>query len=143
MSSDSASHLTTTATLLLRCAIETDDDTTAESCMSSVKVLNERLCLAKKEYNWELGDSCVARCETLIPRVIDANGCRRRNVTNQTAATVETFVDVQTRLHDGQPDAGMNISSPERALWEPANYDAEFPQLWDTLQFDVGDFWSS
>lgn len=69
MKIDGAYYLTSTTTLLLRFAVETTDDTVAESCVSSVKALTQRLRHAKENDDWDLADDCLTQCEGIIARL--------------------------------------------------------------------------
>jgi hypothetical protein len=66
---DTASHFTVSATLLLRCALEADEPLVTASCMDDLDVLQKSLKFARDHYGWELGEACIARCEALIPRI--------------------------------------------------------------------------
>lgn len=66
--SDSAYHLTSTATLLVRCAFETNDTSIARSCLSSVNVLQDVLRRAKQENDWELADMCLDHCQRILSK---------------------------------------------------------------------------
>lgn len=65
---DSAYHLTSTATLLLRCAFETPDTDIAKSCMSKLDMLREALSRAKRDYDWDLADMCLDHCERILSK---------------------------------------------------------------------------
>ncbi|EEH18715.2 hypothetical protein PABG_01034 [Paracoccidioides brasiliensis Pb03] len=64
----SAYHLTSTATLLVRCALETSDPEIARSCLSSVDVLRDALYRARVEYDWDLADMCLDHCERILAK---------------------------------------------------------------------------
>lgn len=68
--SDTAYHFLSTATLLLRCALETESDVMASSCITSARGLIERLRRAKQEDEWDLGDICLLQCEGILSRMI-------------------------------------------------------------------------
>ncbi|PGH00737.1 hypothetical protein GX51_05618 [Blastomyces parvus] len=64
----SAYHLTSTATLLVRCALETSDSDIARSCLSKVDVLRDALYRARVEYDWDLADMCLDHCERILTK---------------------------------------------------------------------------
>ncbi|RDW68323.1 hypothetical protein BP5796_08980 [Coleophoma crateriformis] len=64
-----AYYLTSTTTLLLRFAVETTEDAVAESCVSSVKMLTQRLRHAREHDDWDLADDCLSQCEGIIARM--------------------------------------------------------------------------
>ncbi|PGH02158.1 hypothetical protein AJ79_07704 [Helicocarpus griseus UAMH5409] len=87
----SAYHLTSTATLLVRCALETSDPTIARSCLSKVDVLRDALYKARVEYDWDLADMCIDHCERILakqPGVFpdDAPGGQQTNQTPDISA---------------------------------------------------------
>ncbi|KAK2761072.1 hypothetical protein FQN53_007769 [Emmonsiellopsis sp. PD_33] len=65
---DGAYHLTSTATLLVRCALETSDTVIARSCLSKVDILRDALCRARLEYDWDLADMCLDHCERILTK---------------------------------------------------------------------------
>jgi hypothetical protein len=68
--SDTSSHLTVAATLLLRCTLQEDDPAVVEKCITDVRRLQELLEKAKAEYGWDLGDTCVAHCKSYTERIL-------------------------------------------------------------------------
>ncbi|KAL3428244.1 C6 transcription factor [Phlyctema vagabunda] len=64
-----AYYLTSTTTLLLRFAVETTDDSVAESCVSSVKTLTQRLRQAKDDDDWDLADDSLSQCDGILARI--------------------------------------------------------------------------
>ncbi|EGC45957.1 C6 transcription factor [Histoplasma capsulatum var. duboisii H88] len=82
----SAYHLTSTATLLVRCALETSDSAIARSCLSKVDVLRDALYRARVEYDWDLADMCLDHCERILTkqRGITSDDAPGVDQTNQT-----------------------------------------------------------
>ncbi|KAJ9396058.1 transcriptional regulator family: Fungal Specific TF [Paecilomyces variotii] len=77
----SAYHFASAVTLILRCALETEDDNTARECVTSAKDLLDFLRAAKHNWNWDLGDICINQSETIVEKLTD-NGylaSRRRD----------------------------------------------------------------
>ncbi|KAI5295084.1 hypothetical protein KEM52_002388 [Ascosphaera acerosa] len=71
----SAYHLTSAATLLVRCALETTDPKIARQCMTKVDLLRDTLRAARAEHDWDLADMCLDHCEKLFSKSsLGANG---------------------------------------------------------------------
>ena len=68
LSADSAFHLTSTATLLVRCALETTDQETARSCLTNVEALISVLRRVREEEDWDLADMCLDYCDRILSR---------------------------------------------------------------------------
>lgn len=66
---DSAFHLTSTATLLVRCAFETNDSEVARSCLSNVETLRTVLRRVREEEDWDVADMCLDHCERIMHRL--------------------------------------------------------------------------
>ncbi|PLB34324.1 putative C6 transcription factor [Aspergillus candidus] len=64
----SAFHLTSTATLLVRCALETTDTEIARSCLSNVDIFRTILRRVRDEEDWDVADMCLDHCERLLNR---------------------------------------------------------------------------
>jgi hypothetical protein len=72
---DSAFHLTSTATLLVRCALETTDSEVARSCLSNVETFRSILRRVREEEDWDVADMCLDHCERILNRLAaNANG---------------------------------------------------------------------
>ncbi|KAJ9194610.1 transcriptional regulator family: Fungal Specific TF [Paecilomyces variotii] len=67
----SAYHFASAVTLILRCALETEDDNTARECVTSAKDLLDFLRTAKHNWNWDLGDICINQSETIVEKLTD------------------------------------------------------------------------
>lgn len=66
---DSAFHLTSTATLLVRSALETDDSEVARSCLANVETLRTVLRRVQEEEDWDVADMCLDHCERIMHRL--------------------------------------------------------------------------
>lgn len=66
---DSAFHLTSTATLLIRCAFETTDSEVARSCLANVETLRSILRRVREEEDWDVADMCLDHCERIMRRL--------------------------------------------------------------------------
>ncbi|KAH2393453.1 hypothetical protein KXW92_007778 [Aspergillus fumigatus] len=69
----SAFHLTSTATLLVRCALETTDSEVARSCLANVETFRSILRRVREEEDWDVADMCLDHCERILNRLA-ANG---------------------------------------------------------------------
>ncbi|KAJ6171848.1 hypothetical protein N7470_000915 [Penicillium chermesinum] len=65
----SAFHLTSTATLLVRCALETSDTEIARSCLANVETLRNVLRRVQQEEDWDVADMCLDHCERIMHRL--------------------------------------------------------------------------
>ncbi|KAJ5130966.1 uncharacterized protein N7515_007005 [Penicillium bovifimosum] len=65
----SAFHLTSTATLLVRCAFETTDSDVARSCLANVETLRTVLRRVREEEDWDVADMCLDHCERIMHRL--------------------------------------------------------------------------
>lgn len=68
----SAFHLTSTATLLVRCALETTDTDIARSCLANVETLRTILRRVREDEDWDLADMCLDHCERILNRLPQA-----------------------------------------------------------------------
>ncbi|EFQ99729.1 hypothetical protein MGYG_02743 [Nannizzia gypsea CBS 118893] len=64
----SSYHLTSTATLLVRSALETSDPEIARSCLNNVSILRGVLEKARSENDWDVGDMCLDHCEKILSK---------------------------------------------------------------------------
>ncbi|KKK14366.1 hypothetical protein ARAM_006057 [Aspergillus rambellii] len=98
----SAFHLTSTATLLVRCAFETSDNEVARSCLANVENFRSILRRVREEYDWDVADMCLDHCERLLNRLTGS-------ATNLDTPTLDGVI--------GQPDTRLvnpaAISLPE------------------------------
>ncbi len=78
---DTAYHFTSAATLILRCALEADNDDTARDCVSQASLLIASLRQAKDKFKWDLADICLTNCEAVVAKMSDGDylDFRRRN----------------------------------------------------------------
>ncbi|OJJ86942.1 putative C6 transcription factor [Aspergillus glaucus CBS 516.65] len=68
----SAFHLTSTATLLVRCALETTDAEVARSCLANVETFRTILRRVREEEDWDVADMCLDHCERILNRLPEA-----------------------------------------------------------------------
>ncbi|KAF3918496.1 hypothetical protein ABW21_db0205396 [Orbilia brochopaga] len=93
------SHLLVVATMiLLRCAVETENQAIKIACAATLISFKDALELHRDNYAWELGDLCLERCADLICRV-------------QTSSVPPTPVPVPTATTVGAvDDMSLNTS---------------------------------
>ncbi|KAH8589944.1 C6 transcription factor [Bisporella sp. PMI_857] len=129
----SAYHFTSTATLLLRCALETENDSVADSCVSSVRALIHRLTQAKAEHAWDLGDICIAQCESILNRM----------TTNQNGqTTIASPSTSPSQVNSGLVSVLQNSDFTVEPMDEMGayNYFQNQGDLWDMFRFEEADF---
>lgn len=128
---DSAYHLNSTATLLLRCALETTDDRIAEECIFDAKTLVTRLRRAKEEDDWDLADFCLSQCEDVLYRMAtnnDQGGVSIDQPAQSSSQTVPVNGLSYTILNPGAPESYQHGT------------DLVFHDLWDMFRFEESDF---
>ncbi|PYI01984.1 putative C6 transcription factor [Aspergillus sclerotiicarbonarius CBS 121057] len=104
----SAFHLTTTATLLVRCALETTDPEVARSCLTNVETFRSILRRVREEEDWDVADMCLDHCERLLNRLNSTTGTTNNNNSSEHPPTFTNL--------GHQPDSLVNpaaISLPE------------------------------
>ncbi|KAJ5888186.1 hypothetical protein N7495_008227 [Penicillium taxi] len=69
----SAFHLTSTATLLVRCALESNENEIAQSCLANVETLRSVLRRVREEEDWDVADMCLDHCERIMHRLSGTN----------------------------------------------------------------------
>lgn len=105
MLTDSAFHLTSTATLLVRCALETSDNEVARSCLANVESFRTILRRVREEYDWDVADMCLDHCERILNR-LPGNGAN----TDINALSAGLMGPPDNRLVN---PAAISISLPE------------------------------
>ncbi|KAJ5997020.1 hypothetical protein N7499_006663 [Penicillium canescens] len=81
----SAFHLTSTATLLVRCAFETTDSEVARSCLANVETLRTVLRRVREEEDWDVADMCLDHCERIMHRLPGTGATMDQAFTNSMA----------------------------------------------------------
>jgi hypothetical protein len=85
ITTDSAFHLTSTATLLVRCAFETTDSEVARSCLANVETLRTVLRRVREEEDWDVADMCLDHCERIMHRLPGTGATMDQAFTNSMA----------------------------------------------------------
>jgi len=123
----SAYHLNSTATLLLRCAIETSDKQIKQTCLSNLKLLINRLQRARDDDDWDLADVCLAHCEAAMARIM---------------ASDET-------LHSDRRPFDTRLSGSDDPVIGETVYDSSWGVPWmrdeilEGLEFGMTDLWNN
>jgi hypothetical protein len=114
---------------LVRCALETDEQSAAEQCLDDVRRLQEVLGTARDKYGWELGETCITHCEALVSRIKKANA---------TSGDHGNAVDAEQSLDLGIDNAHVNPFGSD--FWGSADFMNTMP--WDPLnsQFEFNEF---
>lgn len=74
--------LVTSATILLRCTIESSDLTTKKDCVTKLEEFRDRLRIARNTSHWDLADFCLERCDEPIQKMSHAIGLSAREATD-------------------------------------------------------------
>jgi len=122
---DCAYFFSSATTLMLRCALETESDDIAQSCMAGAKKLITYLRYAKNEADWDLADIPLAQCESMVQRMLNP-----RNLQHRQALPSRTQRDLDGTHDSNVPSNGTNptgtLDSRERGLTDTDHsFDAE------------------
>ncbi|KAH6724188.1 C6 transcription factor [Leptodontidium sp. MPI-SDFR-AT-0119] len=124
-----AYYLTSTITLLLRFAVETTEDSVAETCVSRVKMFTSWLRHAREVDDWDLAEDCLNNCEGIIARMTD-NGRPHQKAVPETppanffeAEPPNDWLDATLPVYYGPMDGSGQI----RDLWDMFGFDEQFP----------------
>ncbi|KAI5305161.1 hypothetical protein KEM56_005132 [Ascosphaera pollenicola] len=107
-----AYHLSSTATLLVRCALETTDPEVARQCMAKVDLLCKTLRATCIENDWDLADMCIDHCEKILskqPGINIASEAGKNNNDNPLTTgttTASTVSRLETQAGNNDDDAG-------------------------------------
>ncbi|KAK2744616.1 hypothetical protein FQN57_004221 [Myotisia sp. PD_48] len=115
----SAYHLTSTATLLVRSALETSDPEIARSCLGNVDLLRSVLERARTEHDWDVADMCLDHCEKILSKhtteevqTTELNHIPTSNpaTNSETAESVVVTTPYERATHNDIVDDMMSIS---------------------------------
>ncbi|KAK6544350.1 hypothetical protein TWF694_001051 [Orbilia ellipsospora] len=102
------SHLLVVATMiLLRCAVETENQAIKIACAGTLMSLKDNLELHRDNHGWELGELCLERCAELISRVQSVP----LPVTTTDAATMLPVIPTPTNITDDETFQFLNDTS--------------------------------
>ncbi|KAL1983398.1 hypothetical protein VTN96DRAFT_10380 [Rasamsonia emersonii] len=156
----SAFHLTSTATLLVRCALETTDPEVARSCLANVDTLRSILRRVREEEDWDVADMCLDHCERILsrhPEIISSNiggasgGNQDKNTNNNAGAVDEnnnnnnnnltmtpaTMGLPETHTHNDIVDDMMSISGTFGTM---DGFPFDMTGIWDVSGFQDVNF---
>lgn len=105
----------TTVTFLIRCALDTDQNTIGLSQSPSLMMASEFLSSLshyQKNYGWDLADLCLAQHHELVDKLLTSD-------------------QVDNALMDA------NIETRQPFMPDMAFIDTMFPSIWDTLQQSI------
>ncbi|KAF7919679.1 uncharacterized protein EAE97_011597 [Botrytis byssoidea] len=120
----SAYHICSATIILLRCAIDTTDTETAESCKSSLSEVKQWLDWAHTSHHWDLAEICLAQCAEPIERL---------NVSSRSTAT---NVRENRTEQPGMEVVGESVGDPTNV---PFLADTE--SLMNGLEYPFVDLW--
>lgn len=134
---DSAFHLTSTATLLVRCALETTDVSVARSCLSNVETFRTILRRVREDEDWDLADMCLDHCERILSRLpeawsnsiptTNANGSTDNRLVNPAAISLP-----ETQTNNDIVDDMMSISGTFGTM---DGFPFDMTGIWDVPMF--------
>jgi hypothetical protein len=117
--------LVTSATILLRCTIESNDLNKKKACVTRLVAFRNRLRTARDALQWDLAEFCLERCEEPIQRIADALGVSsshlRTTMHVDQAASLEHQHSELAQSHDTSVDGIFlpidSLDYPWETLW--------------------------
>ena len=121
--------LVTSATILLRCTIESSDLTTKKDCVAKLVEFRDRLRIARNTSHWDLADFCLERCDEPIQKMSDAIGLSARGGTDppSTGQTVEPETE-------GTQGSASDAFSIDDLILPIDSLDYPWETLWDDIE---------
>ncbi|KAH7374851.1 putative Zn(II)2Cys6 transcription factor [Plectosphaerella cucumerina] len=142
-----AYHFASAATLMMRCALEAQEETVATGCVNSARRLIDHLKKMKAQTNWDLADICLNQCEGTVKQMGQNNNLNlwRSRKADLRLQTAQATAPSSERGPDGpsgfdgdvvvQPD---EFSAQGGFLDEMQNHmmeDFYFPEMWQVSHF--------
>ena len=127
MVKDNAYHLTSTATLLIRCALETAEQDAAKSCLSTVDSLRALLRRVRVDEDWDLADMCLDHLERILSKH-GGNGLDENQNVSYEALEATTLPLPETQTHNDIVDDMMSISG---AFGTMDGFPFDLTGIWD------------
>jgi hypothetical protein len=118
--------LVTTATIVLRCIVETENEEVRNTCKTSIRKFLQHLRSARHDLDWDIAEIFLERCEEAINRITESEGQGdfQQSAGNQPILSEQVPEDVledPTSLIDG-------------SLFAPADsLDCIWGSLWDVF----------
>ena len=126
---DSAYHICSATIILLRCAIDTTNIETAESCKSNLSEVKQWLDWAHTSHHWDLAEICLAQCAEPIERLIASS---RSTVTSIRVNRAEDPCIGMVGENIGDPVNIAFLADTESLIVNGLNY--PFVDLWDMFE---------
>ncbi|KAJ9311633.1 transcriptional regulator family: Fungal Specific TF [Paecilomyces variotii] len=141
----SAFHLTSTATLLVRCALETTDPEVSRSCLANVDSFRSVLRRVRDEDDWDVADMCLDHCDKILHRAPSNNShaAGSSDVRLTTAAPEPSTVNPaaialpETQTHNEIVDDMMSISGTFGTM---DGFPFDMTGIWDVTGFQDANF---
>ncbi|GAD93400.1 C6 transcription factor [Paecilomyces variotii No. 5] len=141
----SAFHLTSTATLLVRCALETTDSEVSRSCLANVDAFRSVLRRVRDEEDWDVADMCLDHCEKILHRAPSTNSHTAGNPgVRVTAAPPEpstvnpaAIALPEAQTHNEIVDDMMSISGTFGTM---DGFPFDMTGIWDVTGFQDANF---
>ncbi|RDW82615.1 hypothetical protein BP6252_03727 [Coleophoma cylindrospora] len=123
-----AYHFSSATTLILRCALEAENDETARECVAGARTLIDHLRKARDEDGWDLAEICLAQCETVVQQVCDGDylGFRRRNTESPRSSRQDSLISTPTINPSGLRTfntPGDELGAMDTEITDPSNAD--------------------
>jgi hypothetical protein len=125
--------LVTSATILLRCTIESSDLDKKKACVTQLIAFRDRLRRARDALQWDLAEFCLERCDEPIQRIADALGVASGHL--QTNSQHDEVVSPQISA----PDLASSHELSLNDLFLPVD-SLDYP--WETLWNGMEGPWS-
>lgn len=125
----SAYHICSATIILLRCAIDTTNIETAESCKSNLSEVKQWLDWAHTSHHWDLAEICLAQCAEPIERLIASS---RSTVTSIRVNRAEDPCIGMVGENIGDPVNIAFLADTESLIMNGLNY--PFVDLWDMFE---------
>ncbi|KAF3003680.1 hypothetical protein E8E13_008625 [Curvularia kusanoi] len=121
--------LVTSATILLRCTIESNDLITKKGCVAKLVEFRNRLRIARDISQWDLADFCLERCDEPIQKMSDAMGMSPHNMHAPSAVSQAVEPDAgSTQPSTADPFSIDDLVLPIDSL------DYPWETLWDGIE---------
>ncbi|CAH0019159.1 unnamed protein product [Clonostachys rhizophaga] len=139
-----AQHFTSAVTLLLCCALQTNNSSTRSKCMMGARTLVDSLHRHRNENDWDLSELCLSQSEAVLKRMEEA---LPRLLLNNTLTSIagspnipDHDIEVSSRIVDDMNNGGTSVGYIGTEDEEPTSLAALFPELFRDLSsenFDV------
>lgn len=125
--------LVTSATILLRCTIESNDLVKKKACVTALVAFRNRLRTARDALQWDLAEFCLERCDEPIQRIADALGISSSHL------PTAVHIDQATTSRTEEPGLAPLHEASINDLFLPVD-SLDYP--WETLWNGMEGPWS-